>query len=614
MPLIKHRPQIRLLLPRLLFPGQRVSGTVVLHARHEVRVEGVAVELSGLERSVVGSGKSARRTTRTLLQLGARVARPGTISPGTTRYPFELALPAGLPPSFGGRRASVAYTLRVSAPIRWWPDAQAEFQVQVVQPPVVAPAPTPRLYASDPGGPRGREPYLECSLASDTLRPGGALQASVALHNVAFHSYRELHLTFRSIERAFTANRRRSSMEQLECYTARYPLQSPAEGAALPFALTLPEEVRPSAESVLWARSWFLEVRVEIPWSRDLVAVVPITVLPPGSRTTRAVAAPPAVGSERVQGLWRAVAEEQGLTFDGERLVGTVDGAELSLRSEHRGAKGLFLVGELRWPTLGLGLDGGRRSGFRRLGIGEEVSLAGRDPTWSRGCYLTGREAAQVRAFGEVLLGQEVLVPRPLPLSALTGLVDLHDEGLRAERRDPGQSHAALAAFAGDLRALAAALPIARAAIPAPALMAGAVDAWSALATELGGRLEQARMAVQGAALGVLRGEVVTEWGADGQPQRTRLTVTTATEIPAEHQLEWYAGGSEPIPRTGGLPTEAAVLLQEVAEGARSMVVRADVVEAALEAPLLHPAPAVPLLRKLALLAPLLGPRGGPYR
>jgi hypothetical protein len=506
-----------------------------------------------------------------------------------------------LPPSYKGRRASVEYTLRASAPIRWWPDARSKLEIQVTLAPVEARSATPRMVASDPAGPRGSERHLECSLSDEALYPGQPLSGSVALYNVAFHRYRELQLSLVATERAFTKHLRRTSSEQRACYTTKIPLRSPGEGEALPFSLVVPEAARPSVGSELWAYEWALEVRVEIPWASDLVLKLPISVLPSGSSSARSVAAP-VVGSARVQGIWRRVATEHGLRLVGEQLVGELEGASVSIAREHRGADGIFLVGRLSWSSLGLGLDGGRRTGFRRLYSGREAAL---DPAWAKEHYLTGREEAQVRALGEGLAR---------PLTALQGLVDLDDEGLRAELRDSGQSRPVLDGLARQLLDLARSLGAARAAIPPPARMQEAAPAWSALAELLGGRLETGPMAVVAARIDGQAAEVVTDWTSDGTPRRTRLSVTPALPIDAEHQIDWLAGGGELLPPTGSLPTEAAVLVQELAEQARSITLREARLEIALEAPLLDPVPVAALLRRLATLGGLLGPRGGPYR
>lgn len=613
MSLIKHRPKLHLLLPSAVSPGQRLAGVVVLEARREVRVEQVAIQLLGAERSVVGSGKHATHSSRTLLRLGAVLSKARTLRPGAARFAFELELPAGLPPSYEGRRATVEYSLRVSAPIRWWPDARSRFKLQVIPQAVAARTPTPRLYASDPAGPRARERHLECSLSDDAIHPGQPLVGSVALFNVAYHRYRELQLSLVATERAFTARLRRSSSEQRACYTSRIPLADPAEGEAIPFALALPAEARPSVESELWSYSWELEVRVDIPWGRDLVLRVPLSVLPPGSTAARPVATP-VVGSARVQAIWRAVAADHGLRHDGEQLVGEHAGTSLTIAREHRGGDGIFLVGALRWPSLGLMLDGGRRSGFRRLFHRREVALD--DPHFARDHYLTGREEAQVQALARSLLR---------PLAALEGLLDLDDEGLRAERRDAGQSRGVLSALAAQLLAVARALPSARALLPPPALMRDALAAWQALARELGGQLEPGGMAVRGGSLDGLGVLLASEWLADGSPRQTVASVTPPLPIDEGHRLEWQAGTKngpaaprdQPpglLPATGALPTEAAVLVQELAETARAISIREDRLELVLEAPLLDPATALPLLRKLVALALGLGPRGGPYR
>jgi hypothetical protein len=550
MRVLKSRPRISLSIPPEVLPGQSVQAEVALQARREVRIEALAAELICKE-TVRGGGAV---TSQELLRLAAKLLDcPATLPRGTTRYPVRFDLPPWLPPSYAGVLAAVEYTVHIHAPIDWWPDARAEFWMFVGSLPAARAPEQPEVYSTDPDGPQGGEKHFECSLAHTQLAPGDELTGTIALYNVDAQRYSELELAFVAVERAGGP----LWTNQVRRYAAGFPLPSLSEGQATPFALRLPRDVWPSIRTRSWQLDWVLEVRAKVPWSSDLVMQIPLRVLPRSSAPSRSATAPATVGSERVQEIWRYVAQTVGLQFDGERLSGSAGEVRLTITREHRGARGTFLVGRLRYPRLGIALDGGLATRFRRVRRGD---LALGDPRWDRSHYLTGREAAQVLAFARALT--------PLP-AMVAEIVALDDEELRTERRDAGQSAQTLTDFALRLLALARTIGPARDAIPAPRAMADLVGAWSSAAAELRGELLRTEMGITRAQVDGCAAHITTLWSGEA-PRGFSLEVNGRLPIPEARHFQRSAGENGPEP---SLPEGARELLRDLARVAQVFTV-----------------------------------------
>lgn len=597
---IGHRPEVQLRAPRELVPGTRVPLQLIVKPAREVAIEFIDLTFEAVERAS-GAGNSNAGEAVRLVARRVRLAGARVLPAGSHELRSELDVPGFLPPSYSGPHGSTEYVVSTRVSVPWWPDRTESWVLFVRRPPVELVAPRPVYYATDRSGPRGREPHIECSLPDEMVVPGEVLSGSFALGNVAHNRYRQVKLSLVGTEQVFHSDGRLKATTELARYSLAVPLQSPSEAEPISFRMRLPAVMAPSFRSRLWSVSWLLAVSADLGWARDVTMQVPLVVVSPGSRRAEgAQLAVPTIGSDRMRRIWHAVGEELGMELSGDVLRGREGDVDVAVRREHRGADGIFLVGELRYPSLGLHLDGGVASGFQRL-LGGGISFG--DAAWDGTHYIAGREPDQVRSFGAVLFDR----------LRQHRVADLDDEHLVLERADAGTIQSALLLFATSLVELARAIPAARDAIPPPARMAHAVPAWERLAASLEGSLELARMAVRGHVDGRAC-EVFTDWSPDGQPLRTVLAVSTATPIGEEHRLRWSAAGYESGDLTRA-PRDAADLLLSLQEGALSLELAEDGMRLSLGAPIEAPEPDVSRrLRRMIRVLALLRERSGPYR
>lgn len=593
MPILKTRPSIRLLAPKVIVPGEQFRVEVVFDAKRSVDVEWVDVHLHGLEHWTNANSTSA---SRQICRLYSRVTDDARVEKGRTSFQVNSTIPGNAPPSYRGRIARVQYTMNVRASIDWWPDAKGEFLLNVGAKPVEDTSAKPRLYASSTQGPRSTEPHLELSLASDVATVGEELTGTIAFYNVAHLRYRGVTLSLVSRERLRdNGGRPWDTTEQR--YSLELGFHPEVDGDSLPIRMRIPDDVTPSYTSVLWDLEWFLEVSANIQWRSNRVMRVPLRILPRGSVRALMVA-PPSVGSERIATVWRAVGAALGLSFDGEGLRGRRGDIEVSIRSDHRGSEGVFLTATLSYRSVGLDLDAGRGNGLVRF-FRTAIDLG--DSKWADAHYATGREAHQVEDLFAGL--RDTLAP--------FWLEDASDESIEVSR--PGTSHSEepLRAFANSVLRLADALESAFESLPPPSSMTDAVESWTSLARRLGSRLERGPMRIRGAFDGA-DVDVATEWSPEGEPLRTRITLAV-DEVEESHRFtfdgETFAGDETK------LPGDARVVLDALfAGGAVQLVVGESSLELSLKAPLLDAERLLHGLRSLATLSSLLRTNLGPYR
>jgi hypothetical protein len=427
-------------------------------------VERVDVTFRGVETSW-GNPYTARMDQ--LIELAARVSGPRRLAPGRTELPCRIPLPADLPPTYDGRAARTRYDLWVHVVMRAWLDRRERFPVKVALPRGRGDsevAVIPARFSSSRTGPRDTEPYLEGSLASKILEPGGVLSGAAALSNTAHNRYRGLFVSLIAQERDPRPAAAGSTGTEVKRFEIELSLSNLRDGQPLPFHMEVPSWLFPSYSSRVWELCWFVEVRAELSWRGNLRFLVPVKVLSrPRVGLGPQIRVPPSIGSPRVQEIWRQVGESSGLGFSDDGLRGMVSGVQVEIRRERRGRRGNFLLGELHYPTLGIGLRVDPLTGLERY-LGEGALSLG-DPAWDRRNRILGRNPSQVLAFGRQVVET---------LFAFTA-VHMEDEQTRVERRGSGHDRRVLEQFTSNVLELAEAVERSRQAIPPPTEIAGAV-------------------------------------------------------------------------------------------------------------------------------------------
>jgi Arrestin (or S-antigen), N-terminal domain len=615
--LVKKRPKISLLLPRAIHPGGNFEACVVLKAAREVPLDWVKVELRGVEQATFGSGKHSRRKRHRLLHLRADLCAATTLRSGRTELRCRFRLPADLPASFKGRRVKIRYEMTVRASIPWWPDARESFVVQVTQQPG-SPQPRPARFASE--GPSGKQPYLEGSLSSNVLWPGAMLTGAVALSNVAYNRYRDVKLSLYG--REAVASGWSSHESKVQRYELRVrPPGEHVEGQPIPFAFAIPAHLSPAYKAELSRLDWFFEVRATIRLGSDLTLLLPMELQAApeaGSESAAPISAPPSVGSPRLQELWRGVAAEVGLEQVGSQMQGRAgQRVSVMIRREHRGRKGMVLVGELRYPQQHLELQLRPATGLRKhLGGGV---LTGDEP-WDKDNYLLGRNAPQLSGF----------ITRLQPTLQPFDQAQMDDTRLVVEHKGSGQKAPALRQFAQQVVALGRALDGALAAIPPPGGpgLDWDLPAWQACGRRLSGALETARMAVPEGSLDGQPASLVTTWQTgdeDDEPLCTTelslhhgAALASALELTMDRDsdgLRWARGGAAvALDQLSELTVEARAQLEALAARVGALELSHETIHASIPGLLLDPAPALEALDAAARLGLLLRRSAGPYR
>ena len=610
MTLLKSRPKIGLKIARELRPGNTCLAVVVLTCKQPIEVEHVDVFLEGREQWIHGSGKHQKSAGRTFMSIGTRLSGARVLPAGTTELSVPFTLPADAPASLGG---NIVYWMSVHVGIDWWPDAKQAFDIKVMPREVPSPPTEPRVFSSDPEGPRGKERHIELSLASTWVRIGGVVSGAFALTNLARDKQTSIAIGLRAEQTLYYPTRRFTSVAG-RCYQIRGTVSEAREGEMVPFRFVLPADAqvgysqlpRPDRLPGLTALSWMLEVRVGGGWDGDTILRVPFLVLPrsnrPGDAPLRI--APIAIGSDRLRALWEAVGAEHGLTYVEQSLRGVFGETELVIRRDHMGRDGVFLLAELTYPELFLELLVEPASAMRRL-VGGDVRVG--DGEWDRDHAVSARDAHQSASF---LRG---LVP------AMDGakLRRLDDRALVVELREPGHTRSRLAGFIAAARRLAERFEQLRRELPPPTGMERAVSGWRELAGKLGGSLETARMRIAGV-VGPHAIEVRLALDADGRPDGTWLSVHPTSPIDDAHRFRWHANAgsaSDAIATrfSGEIGQLAAILAHE----ARELRIEPERVAVCVPAVLGSTLPVEAAERRIersVQLAALLRGQVGPYR
>lgn len=565
MAVLKHRPRIALVAPRVVPLGREVELLATVESRAPVPIRSVELILTG--RAVwLSDGEHAPKASGVdFYRSGVPLHEGGELPVGRLELPARVTLPATLPGTYRGQRIRVDYTAGVKVDIPWWPDTVGSFELQVA--PTVTPfQDRPTIAYSSREGWDGSAADLELSLATSDLAPGAILEAAATFGHMNRHRYRRLDVELVAVES------RRVPRRTIRRTVARWARDLDAVPAdePLPLRLPLPDDLVPAFEIGDFQVTWELRASAMVDRGRDPVTTMPVTVHPSPASELPA-RAPFAVGSERVAAVWRQIAADSGLVFSGERLTGCVMGARIAVWRELSRRRGPRLVAELDVPSIrvGLGFDG------------KPAQLTARDPRHQG--MLQNRLAEPLRA---------------------AAAVSASDDQVRCMARGAGDRMPALRTFVSGVVVLAHAIHEVRDDLPAPRAFEADMLAWRKAAGELDARLERAGPALIGQHEGI-DFEIAVLWTAAGEPEDLAISVRAPGPIDRRHHLRWDEPDPPPSDPAMGQLCDHARSLEIERPGVRIRVERAAGLERAAA-----------LLPRLAnLVRALCAPRvGGAYR
>jgi hypothetical protein len=202
-------------------------------------------------------------------------AREGDALPaGTHIFPFEIALPAELPPTFAGMLTEIGYGLKAKVDLARHLDLHTE-QGFVVLPSVRAivesPAPV-RVYDK-----LGRNVTLE--LPKSVYRLGDMISGVVHLTRPGEGRLRRLKIELLSRERGSAQGIWSEHVEREA--DVRIELEHLVEDTSFPFTFRLPDSADPSFSGEHCSLTWHISAQLEIVRAPDLAAEVEILVVEP---------------------------------------------------------------------------------------------------------------------------------------------------------------------------------------------------------------------------------------------------------------------------------------------------------------------------------------------
>lgn len=594
MALIKHRPDVRLLLPRPLLAGRAADFIVELDCSKPVPVDAVSLRLFGdLVWSASNQYGHHYSKSRFLDHAVPLIDEQTQLGVGVHRLRAQLLLGEQLPGTWAGELLSVEYAVEVHVDIPWWPDKRATFVVRLADAHEAIVDDQPTVYVSHASGPPGKGPYLELSLGQRSVHAGGMLRASAALGNVERNHYRKLQVEI-LVQESFPNALGKSHVH--EHALARWTVGvegHTGELQPIPFSVELPRGLVPAFELHGCALRWFVQVSADVAWGVDPKLRVPIVVQPAAIVDAAEVAAPLAVGSERMRLIWSKVADDHGLEFNHDRLRGARGDVSIEVR---RDSDEGHLLGRFAFPSLGVGLRPHRER--RGLLGGLATGLATRDDKHTR--VVMDRLGAEIVASEYELLGAD-------------------DQQLSIAFEHAGLELGPLSTFVAWLVELAeqvAALPDV---MPVPAVMREHADTWARAAKALGGRLRMAEPRLEIERDG-LRVSLVCSYDED-QLRATELILDTGSvrepgdpglRIPTRLQLSW--AGDTALPEHD-LDLRALVVAPDWASPNRVVLfIEADRVRLFLPAPLPDPLLERERIEALFGLGRKLRGEQGPYR
>jgi hypothetical protein len=594
---MRSRPEIEIRMPRAVHPGADLLVELKLISGSPTPINFVHIHFEGIETTRSQINNEGQQVIE-LVHLLAKVLEKGSLAEGTHTYRTVFSVPSTAPPTYLGTLVEYRYWVKVHVAIPWWLDVEESYEATVILPHKDRPAARPHASTSL----KGNEPFVEVSLANQRYAPGDVIEGGVAFGNIGGRTVRGMDLSLVGYERI---RRFRDRSAEAHRFTAFKAVDAMSEGHEVPFRFAIPPVAMASFETARAALSWLFEVHLDLRGGPDVVHVTPL-ILAPFDRPAEAGAMRRKVGAGRWHAVWDEVGRRAGLALDPTelQLVGSIAGCDVIVRIGDARADKEGLVGELRYPNLGLGLSIQNR-GLLDFGI----NLG--DERFEDRLRVRGRDEAQIR---------DALLPELRAALLDFDEVYLDDAHVAVRSRSPGHDQPWIGRFVAQVSALAAAITEATTKIPPPPPMAALLPAWQRFAQDLGGRFQVGKMSILEARLDGASFDIETDFDRSSLPERTVITLAIDPPLPRNEgldSLETLAGAaasSTPLP--AGIRPGAREIVVHLKALARSLQVSEQEMVIELPAPLADPASAREAMTAMIALAEMArGERRiGPYR
>lgn len=206
-----------------------------------------------------------------------------TMEPGSYEFPISVAIPNDAPPSFKGKKCSVFYRLEVQIDVPIWPDPKLDYKFELLRLPTPLEE-TSSAYAKHPDPKKGRgfwdrtlskDIEFEVAIDSDALVAGQESRAMVAIQaNEPF----KLDL----ISLAMVGLEKTEAGGHTDRYTHVRPLHQIEVNKSIltdlnrEFVFTAATVNPYTTAGKKFSVDWFIEVRLDVPWSKDPFVRIPI--------------------------------------------------------------------------------------------------------------------------------------------------------------------------------------------------------------------------------------------------------------------------------------------------------------------------------------------------
>lgn len=498
---MRSRPYVDLKLPSAAQPGSPLRIGVHLEATSRTPVDFIDVDIQGRER--VRDAEQARSNYRTILSHKIRIAEDITLEEGKHTFEAVYTLPEDIPFSYTGYLSEIQYSVGAEVSIPWWLDANERMDLSVAPQPIARPARFPLIVSKE----NTIEPFIEFVLDDRYFSPGEEISGALALGNVRDRRVEGVDVSLVGKE---TLRFPEEFIYEAHRTTLCLKAGSSDEGKEIGFRLRIPKNVSPSFDAGSIMVTWFLEIRIQLAGilsgpGRSVPIVIGAYSAPQSTPAPRRT-----VGSARWQKIWEECAARAGFSLDPDELKisGSVHGSELSAWIDSSAEQSSRILGELRWPSWGLGLS------LHPEGFAQQLFGSAEDRV---GHYrIEGRHLPQCRPAFTEELRTALLVFDSIEMDDIHALVGM---------RGPIFDSDFLMKFLGLLEALAKAVQLAEGNIPPPPSIADKADELRAFARELNCRVIPGSLSIVGAQFEGAKFHMETQFNEEGQPSLFRITL-----------------------------------------------------------------------------------------